>query len=333
MELRHLRYFVAIAEEENFRRAAEKLHISQSPLSRQMQQLKEEIGVDLFESSGRGVKLTLAGRLFLDRAKAILSSVDVAVEEAREAKEGRIGTIAIGFEPGSGYLGLLSTIIAKLRERQPRVTVKLLPMISTEQWEALRLGEIGLAYGNEVPEDSSLRSVVLSRTRLGIRLPREHRLAKKPTLKVEDLANEPIMMGPRRLRPRLYDDIIAAVRARGVVLNLAPEVGDGEAVWTLVSSGLGMTFAAESGARFLDAGGAVGGPAAPNSAAVWRPLSNLGVELRDVAMWRADAARSPLLRPLLDIVSTVRTEPPRSGAPGKRRRSRASSSRSSSDTP
>ena len=181
-------------------------------------------------------------------------------------------------------------------------------MTGTEQWEGLRLGEIGLAYGNEVPDDASLRSVVLSRTRLGIRLPKEHRLAKKVTLKVEDLADEPILMAPRRLRPRLYDDIIAAVRARGVVLNLAPDVGDGEAVWTLVSSGLGMTFAAESGARFLDAGRSIGGPVALRGAAVWRPLSNLGVELRDVAIWRADAARSPLLRPLIDIVGEVRTE-------------------------
>ena len=254
MELQHLRYFVAVAEEENFHRAAEKLNVPQSPLSRQMQQLKEEVGVDLFEPSGRGVKLALAGRLFLERAKAILSSVDVAVGEAREATDGRIGTIAIGFEPGSGYLGLLSAIVAKLRKRQPRVSVRLVPMTGTEQWEGLRLGEIGLAYGNEVPDDASLRSVVLSRTRLGIRLPKEHRLAKKVTLKVEDCADEPILMAPRRLRPRLYDDIIAAVRARGVVLNLAPDVGDGEAVWTLVSSGLGMTFAAESGARFLDAG-------------------------------------------------------------------------------
>jgi LysR family transcriptional regulator, benzoate and cis,cis-muconate-responsive activator of ben and cat genes len=308
MELRHLRYFVAVAEEENFHRASEKLRVSQSPLSRQMQQLKEDIGVDLFEPSGRGVKLTLAGRLFLERAKAILSSVDVAVGEAREAMAGRVGTIAIGFEPGSGYLGLLSTIVARHRTRQPRVTVKLVPMTSSEQWEGLRLGAIGLAYGNEVPDDASLRSVVLSRTRLGIRLPKNHRIAQKATLKVEDLANEPIMMGPRQLRPRLYDDIIAAVRARGVVLNLASDVGDGEAIWTLVSSGLGMAFAAENGARFLDADGPIGGSAALERAAVWKPLRNLGVELRDVAIWRADSAHSPLLRPLLDVVDDVHAQ-------------------------
>lgn len=319
MELRHLRYFVAVAEEENFHRAAEKLHVSQSPLSRQMQQLREEIGVDLFEPSGRGVKLTLAGRLFLERAKAILSAVDTAVGEAREATDGRIGTIAIGFEPGAGYLGCLSTIVAQLRKRQPRVSVKLLPMIGTEQWEALRLGEIALAYGNEFPDDPSLRSLVLSRTRIGIRLPKEHRLAKKAKLKVEDLAHESILMGPRKLRPRLYDDIIAGVRAHGVVLNLAPEAVDGEAVWTLVSSGLGLTFAAESGARFLDAGGAIGGPGSLHvGSAVWRPLSNLGVELCDIAVWRADATRSPLLRPLIDVVGDVRTQLRSSKPRGKR---------------
>jgi DNA-binding transcriptional LysR family regulator len=323
MELRHLRYFVVVAEEENFHRAAAKVHVSQSPLSRQMQQLREEIGVDLFEPSGRGVKLTLAGRMFLERTKEILAAVDAAVAEAREATDGRIGTITIGFEPGAGYLGCLSTIVAELRRRQPRVSVKLLPMISTEQWEALRLGEIALAYGNEAPDDSSLRSLVLSRTRIGIRLPKEHRLAGKTKLKVRDLANESILMGPRRLRPRLYDDIIAAVRAHGVVLNLAPEVVDGEAVWALVSSGLGMTFAAENGARFLDAGTAIGRPGSRHlGSAVWRPLTDLGVEVCDIAVWRADAARSPLLRPLLDIVGEVRRQLQRSG-PSRKRRERA----------
>lgn len=315
MELRHLRYFVAVAEAENFHRAAERLHVSQSPLSRQMQQLTEELGVALFEPSGRGIKLTSAGRMFLERAKTILSTVDAAVNEAREATNGQIGTITIGFGPGAAYAGALSTIVTKLRKRQPRVSVKLVPMFSAEQWQALRVGEIAFAYGNYVPEDPSLRSLVLARTRLGILLPSDHRLATKMKLKVDDLANEPVLMEPRRLHPRLHDDIIAAVRARGVVLNLAPQAVDREAIWTLVASGLGLTFAGESWARFLDAGEPV--------AAVWRPLSDLGVELRDIAIWRADAAQSALLRPLIEIVGEVRTElrnARSAGRPGQRAR-------------
>jgi DNA-binding transcriptional LysR family regulator len=323
MELRHLRYFVAVAEAENFHRAAEKLHVSQSPLSRQMQQLKAEVGVDLFQPAGRGIELTLAGRMFLERAKAILSSVNAAVEEAQEATSGKIGTIAIGFGPGATYAGALSTIVAEFRRRRPRVNVKLVPMTSPDQWDALRLGEIAFAYGNYAPEDSSLRSVVLARTRIGILLPSDHRLAKKPKLKVADLASESILMAPRSQHPRMHDDIVAAVRARGVVLNMAPEILDREALWTLVASGLGLTFAGERTASFLNLGAEGGGPGSHQlGSAVWRPLSDLGVDLCDVAMWRSDAPRSPMLRPLIDIISELRSQLKRAERPGKGRASR-----------
>ncbi|AUX34718.1 MULTISPECIES: LysR family transcriptional regulator [Sorangium] len=290
MELRHLRYFIAIAEEESFRRAAEKLHVSQSPLSRQMQQLEEEIGAELFAPSGRGVKLTPAGRLLLDRAKAILSGVDAAAKEVRETAEGQIGTVTIGFESGSGYVGPLSTILTRFRKLAPRVNVELVPMSSAQQWDALRAGQISLGYGNYVPDDSSLESVVLSRHRLGIVVPKQHPLATASMINVKDLATEPMLMDPRKSNPRLYDDIIAAVRARGVTLHVASEILDGEALLTLVASGYGLTFGAEPAARFLAVG-----------TAVWRPVSDLGLEIRDIAMWRPDA-QSLLLRPLIDLV-------------------------------
>src|SRR5262245_29912281 len=171
MELRHLRYFIAIAEEENFRRAADRLHVSQSPLSRQMQQLEEEIGAELFEPAGRGVKLTAAGRLFLERAKAILTSVEVAAREARETAEGRIGTLTSRVEGGACLFGTLSTIISRFREKSPRVHVELVPMSSAHQWEALDRRQISLGYGNHVPDDSPLESAVLTRHRLGVIVP------------------------------------------------------------------------------------------------------------------------------------------------------------------
>ncbi|WP_437934389.1 LysR family transcriptional regulator [Sorangium sp. So ce341] len=307
MELRHLRYFVAIAEEESFRRAAEKLHVSQSPLSRQMQQLEEEIGAELFEPSGRGVKLTPAGRLLLDRAKAILSGVDAAAKEVRETAEGQIGTVTIGFESGSAYIGPLSTILTRFRKQAPRVNVELVPMSSAAQWDALRAGQISLGYGNYVPDDASLQSVVLARHRLGIVVPKQHPLATASTIKVKDLATEPMLMDPRKSNPRLYDDIIAAVRARGVTLNVASEILDGEALLTLVASGFGLTFGAEPAASFLDVG-----------TAIWRPVSDLGLEMRNIAMWRPDA-QSPLLRPLVDLVRELGAAP-RDREMGLRRR-------------
>lgn len=320
MELRHLRYFIAVAEEENFRRGADKLHVSQSPLSRQIQQLEEEIGAELFEPSGRGVKLTAAGRLFLEKARTILASVEAAAKEARETAEGRIGTITIGFEGGSMLFDTLPTLLSRFRARSPRVNVELLPMSSAEQWEALRSRRITLGYGNYVPDDSSLQSFVLARHPMGIIMPKSHRLANKPKLRVNDLVNEPILMDPRSANPRLYDDIITSVRARGVNLNVTSEIPDGEVILLLVASGLGLAFTTGYEVRFF-----------PFIGSQWKPVSDLGLEVRELVMWRPDDAETPLLRPFLDVVRELRSE---RNAPGagqaedgdggrRRRRSRA----------
>lgn len=297
MELRHLRYFIAIAEEENFRRAANKLHVSQSPLSRQMQQLEEELGADLFEASGRGVKLTAAGRLFLEKAKAILASVDAAAKAARETAEGRIGTITIGFEGGSSLFGTLSTLISRFRVRAPRVNVEFLPMSSARQWEALGSRQISLGYGNHAPDDTTLQSVVLARHRLGLMMPKGHRFANQPKVRVKDLVNEPILMDPRSANPRLYDDILAAVRAHGVNLDVTSEVLNGEVLLMLVASGLGLTFNTETMARILTLCGLH-----------WKPVSDLDLEVREIVMWRPEDTEAPLLRPFLDVVRELRSE-------------------------
>ncbi len=152
MELRHLRYFVAVAEAEHFGRAAAQLHISQSPLSRQIAQLEEEIGAELFVPAGRGVKLSAAGRTFLDGARATLARAALAVEDARAAAQGRIGTVVVGFEGGLAYGGLLPKVVERFRARHPRAKVRLVPIQSEEQVAALREGTISLGYGYHLPE-------------------------------------------------------------------------------------------------------------------------------------------------------------------------------------
>jgi DNA-binding transcriptional LysR family regulator len=297
MELRHLRYFIAIAEQESFRRAASRLHVSQSPLSRQMQQLGEEIGAQLFEPSGRGVKLTPAGRLFLEKATAILQSVDAAAKEARDTAEGRIGTIKVGFESGSSLFGTLSTLISRFRMRAPRVKVEFVSMSSAEQWEALALRQISLGYGNHIPGESELQSVVLGRHPMGLIMPKDYRLASRSRLQVKDLVNEPILMDPRSANPRLYDDIITAVRAHGVNLNVISEVPNGEVLLMLVASGLGLMFGTEHAGRMLAPAGLQ-----------WTPVRDLRLEVRDIVMWRPNDAEDPLLRPFLDVVRELRAE-------------------------
>ena len=291
MELRHLRYFVTVAEEENFHRAAERLHVSQSPLSRQMRDLQAEIGVDLLEPFGRGVRLTPAGRTFAAKANSVLESVEAAVEEVRLIGSGKVGTISVGFETGTAYFGTLGPIMVALRRLHPRITVRLTPMSSAEQWEALHGGQISFGYGNYPPPDLSLNHVVVSRDRLGVVLPRDHPLVSRPRIETEDLRAEPILMQPRFLYPRLHDDIITAVRRRGVDLNVVAEVTDLEALLTLVASGDGVSFMPENQVRILLLG-----------EAVWRPVVDLDVEVTEVAMWRPEDNDATLLRPLVDIV-------------------------------
>jgi DNA-binding transcriptional LysR family regulator len=325
MELRHLRYLVVIAQEENFHRAAEKLHVSQSPLSRQMQDLETEMGLELFERCGRGVKMTAAGRLFSDKAKAILAGVNAAVAEAQAVAEGRMGTITIGFETGTAYFGTLATIVANFRKSAPQVNLQLMPMSSAEQWEALHARQIALGYGYYAPSDGSLEYIELARDRLGVVVNSDHRLASQSRIKVKDLSNEPVLMQPRRYYPRLHDDIIAAVRAHGVVLNVTQEVIDLEALLTLVASGDALTFLPEKQVKVLLLG-----------AAVWRPIVDLGVQVSDVVMWRPEDTDAILVQPLIQIVREVRAalrreersngSPMRAAAQSRQKRKRRSDS-------
>jgi DNA-binding transcriptional LysR family regulator len=294
MELRHLRYFIAVAEAEHYGRAAEQLHVSQSPLSRQIAQLEEEIGAQLFVPSGRGVKLSPAGRSFLDGARSTLARAALAVEDARATAQGRIGTVVIGFEGGLAYTGRLPQIVGKFRVKHPRVDLRLLPLPSDDQVSALRDGTIALGYGYHSPEPNPLfRSQVLFRDRIGVVMAKGHRLSSRRTLRVSDLTSERFIWSPRRESPRLYDDVVAAFRAHGHTLRFAHEEVDGEALLTLVASGDGISFFPESTAPIVRVG------------AVLKRVRDLDVVLLGRSVWRASDDTDPLVRSLLEITTSA----------------------------
>lgn len=306
MELRHLRYFVTIAEEQNFRRAAERLHVSQSPLSRQMQDLEEELGVDLFEPNGRGIMLTAAGKVFAERARGLLASVESAVEEVRGVAEGRLGTASIGFEQGATFTGALASLLAAFRRRAPHVGLQLLPMNSTEQWTALRDGAIALAYGAYAPTDAALSCMEMTSDRVGIVLPLDHRLAKAATLRLRDLSGERVLLEPA-LSSTTYADIMSATRARNVALRTVSEVTDLEALLALVAVGDAVTFLARRTAELI----------APVSAVVWRPVADLDVTLSEFVSWRKRDTESPMVQALIESAREVRPLLRRESAPVK----------------
>lgn len=190
----------------------------------------------------------------------------------------------------------------RTRDGEP-LDVKILPrrldadVVARQGHQEPHGAERRVRYGNYVPDDSSLQSCVLARHRMGIIMPKGHRLANKPTLRVNDLVNEPILMDPRSANPRLYDDIIASVRARGVNLNVTSEIPNGEVLLLLVASGHGLAFGTGYAARVFSFVGSQ-----------WKPVSDLGLEVRELVMWRPDDAEAPLLRPFLDVVRDLRTE-------------------------
>lgn len=299
MELRHLRYFVAVAEAQHFGRAAEQLHVSQSPLSRQIAQLEDEIGTELFVPSGRGVKLSPAGRSFLDGARATLARATLALEDARATAQGRMGTVVIGFEGGLAYALQLPRIVQPFRARHPRVEVRLLPLPSEEQVAALRDGKISLGYGYHSSEDSPLvRSRVLFRERVGVVMSKSHRLAARRTLRVADLKHERFIWTPRKESPRLYDEVIAAFRAHHHTLQIAHEEANGEVLLMLVASGEGLTIFPESAASNIPPG------------AVFRRVRDLDVVILGRSVWRAVEEKDPLVRSLLEITNSVHTSRP-----------------------
>ncbi len=296
MELRHLRYFVAVAEAEHFGKAAVRLNVSQSPLSRQIAQLEEELGVALFTPVGRGVKLSPAGRTFLDGARATLSRADLAVQDARATAEGRSGTLVVGFEGGLAYTGILPKVMSQFRKRHPSVEVRLLPVESQDQAEALREGRISVGYQyvcNPRDDDPLLRSRVLFRDRLGVALPKDHPLAGNKTVRLADLKNERFLWPSRAVNPALNEAMLAALRAEGEAI-LIQEENDPEALLTLVASGAGITFFSESAAALV------------RVVATFKRVRDLDVVIFGRLVWRAPDEADPLVRTLLEFTRAAR---------------------------
>jgi DNA-binding transcriptional LysR family regulator len=240
------------------------------------------------------VKLSAAGRSFLDGARATLARAALAVEDARARAQGRIGTVVVGFDGALADTLLLPRIVQTFRARHPRVELRLRPLPSEEQVAALRDGKISVGYGYHSPEDDSLlRFRVLFRERVGVVMAKSHRLAKRRTLRVLDLKNERFLWPPRSEGPRLHDDIVAAFRAHDHTLEIAHEEASGDVLLMLVASGEGLSLFPESAAPTLLSG------------VVLKRVRDLNVVILGRSLWRAIDDADPLVRSLLDVTNSV----------------------------
>ncbi len=243
MELRHLRYFLAVAEEGNFTRAAAKLGIGQPPLSQQIRDLENEIGVALFHRVPHGAELTAAGTAFLGEAKASLAAAEKAKLAAQGAARGETGRLALGFTASSAFNPVVSGTIRKFRARWPDVRLTLTEMNSHLLMEKLVRGEVDAAFirpGLENPKDVRMKR--LADEPMLIALPSHHPLAVHPKLPISALANEAFVLFPRIVGLSLYDDVVEACRNAGFEMIVAQEAPQMPSVVNLVAADLGVSI-------------------------------------------------------------------------------------------
>jgi DNA-binding transcriptional LysR family regulator len=292
VELRHLRYFRAVAEELHFGRAAERLHMAQPPLSQQILQLERELGVTLLVRSTRKVELTPAGDAYLKHVVAILDAVDEAGAQARRIAEGVEGHLAIGCV-GSATYSLLPRLVRALRDELPGVDVSVRgEMLAPAQIAALLTGEIDLALLRPPVEQPGVLVETVRRDRLLVALPEGHALATRDDLSVSDLRDEEFVAHAGHGRSVMSSIVTAMCADAGFVPRIRHEVEETSTLVTLVSAGLGVAIVPEPTAA-LDIAGVCYRPLTPDA---------LGVDL-DVA--RAARANSSLLDNVLTVLRQV----------------------------
>lgn len=270
MELRHLRYFVAVAREQSFTRAAETLHIAQPPLSRQIQQFEEELGVTLIRRNSRTAYLTEAGRLLYEQAVQILERVEEMRAMMRRLQQAERGRFGIGFV-GSTLYGKLPEVIRRYRAARPGMEAALVELTSLEQTAALKEGRIDVGFGRIPHDDPAIVRHLLRNERIVAVLPLGHALLEHPgPLRLRDFADEPLVVYPRAPRPSYADQVLALFRAQDVVLRSVMEVRE-------LQTALGLV-AAQAGVALVPAG--------------VRQLRRDGVAYRDLD---EDSATSPII--------------------------------------
>ena len=242
IELRHLRYFIAVAEELHFGHAAARLNISQPPLSQQIQILEQQIGARLFARTNRSVSLTEAGRQFLADSRQILSQVDDAAARAARLHHGETGELRIGFTSSAPFISAVSDTLSTFRRRYPDVNIQTRETNTREQIVPLNEGalDLGLMRNTQLP-DTLVWERVLREPLLAM-VPRDHPLASKPRVSLRELAREPFVFFDPHVGTGLYDDILGLMRRYDLTPAITQEVGEAMTIIGLVAAGLGVSI-------------------------------------------------------------------------------------------
>lgn len=282
MEFRQLREFLALAEERNFRRAAERLRMAQPPLTRQIRALEDELGTALFIRTSKGVELTEAGQAFLDDAPNVLSLLGRAKERAQRAGQGLSGRLEVGLF-GSGVLDVIPRLLAQFHRDRPQVEIGLRTLAKAEQLDALRERRIMVGFNRLVPPADDLVIETVLRERLVVSLPEQHPLARQRRITLRDLEDEPLILYPNVPLPGLARQVTQAFAHEGVRMRVAQQVEDVLTSIALVAGGFGLCITTEATTRLQLAG------------VVYRPLACAPLQHIELSCMHLKDNRSPVL--------------------------------------
>ncbi len=295
-DLRHLRQFLAVAEERSFTRAAERLGMAQPPLSQAIRKLEDGLGARLFVRTSRSVELTEPGRVLFQQATSLLEQHERAIRSVKQAAEGTAGHLEVCFVMSSGY-ELLPKVLRHFRMKVPGVSISLNELSTAQQVDALQSGrcDVGLLRppifgGSDLTVETVLQEPIV------VALPEDHRFAKKKRVALADLADEAFISPPARLGPGLYARILDICLASGFVPKIEQEANQMQTIASLVAGGLGVALVPNMVAS-LGLKGVVFRPVSTR-----KPVPPVEIAL---AWQRAEAKRRPYIQKFLEIVKEV----------------------------
>lgn len=295
IELRHLQYFITLAEELNFGRAAERLHIAQPPLTRQIRFLEKELGVELFHRTTRRIELTDVGQVYLAEALLTLAQVQEGIVMARLASRGEVGRLVVGFEGSSAY-DVVPLSVKIFKERFPKVNLIVHEMTTGDQVQALHNAHIGVGF--VVPPLSGTHNLMIEtilQEPLVVALPQTHRLCKQPEVGVADLKDETFIICPRHQKCGLYDHAISVCHQAGFSPRLTQETNEVQSILGFVAAEFGVALLPASIKHLQRTG------------VVYRTLQPPTAELELAIAWR----RGDIFPVLLAFLEVVRELVPR----------------------
>ncbi|MGR3279949.1 LysR substrate-binding domain-containing protein [Acaryochloris marina NIES-2412] len=249
MEIRQLRYFLAVAEELNFGQAAERLLISQPPLSRQIRQLEQELGVELFHRTKRKVELTAAGTAFLPEVRQVLTQAETAIQVAQRASRGEVGRLVVGFEASSTY-DVIPTSLKQYRESFPDVDLEVYGMTTEEQFNALLKKHIDIGFMVSPVKDERFNIETILEEPLTVALPEHHPLTTQDQVQIQDLEHEPFITFQRNRGCGLYDRTIATCQQANFSPIIVQEADEMQVILGFIAAGMGVALLSASVQQF-----------------------------------------------------------------------------------